>query len=69
MCRYPTLVIISIDVLVPIIVVVIEGSEDMVSPLRDQVILIGSSPLLTKQVSCAMSPSLTVSEPNENGTI
>ncbi len=59
----------SMDVLVPIIVVVKEGSEDIVSPLSDQVILKGSSPLRTRHVNWAISPSLTASDPKENGTI
>ena len=58
----------SIDVLVPIIVVVIDGSEETMSPFSDHVILRGSSPL-TKQVNCTMSPSLTALDPKENGTI
>ena len=59
----------SIDVLVPIIVVVIEGSEDKVSPLRYQEMLRGSSPSLTKHISCAMPPSLIELDPKENGRI
>ena len=55
------------DALVPIMVVVIVGPEDIVSPFKDQVILRGSSPLDTRQVSCAMSPSLTSPDPKEKG--
>ena len=35
---------------VPIIVVVIDGSEDMTSPCNDQEILRGSSPVITEQL-------------------
>ena len=59
----------SMLALVPNMVVVIEGSEDITSPLRNQVIFKGSSPRLTRQVSCATSPSLMTSLPKENGTI
>ena len=67
--RYPTLLIISMLVLAPIIVVVIEGSEEIKSPLSDHEIRSGSSPFCTKQISCAMSPSFTGSVPKVNGTI
>ena len=56
-------------VLAPIIVVVIEGSEEIKSPLSDHEIRSGSSPFCTKQISCAMSPSFTGSVPKVNGTI
>ena len=59
----------SMLALVPNIEVVIEGSEEITSPLRNQVIFKGSSPRLTRQVSCATSPSLITSVPKENGTI
>ena len=49
--------------------VVIEGSEETTSPFRNHVIVKGSSPRLTRQVSWAISPSFTVPSPNENGTI
>jgi hypothetical protein len=54
-----------IDTLDPIIVVVIDWSDEIMSPFNDQLILKGSSPLLTRQVSCAISPSLTASSPKE----
>ena len=60
---------IRIEVLVPIIVVVNDGSEEITSPFRLQVIFKGSSPLLTEQVTWAKSPSSTLVFPNENGTI
>lgn len=56
-------------VLVPTIVVVIVGSELMESPFRLQVIVMGSSPWDTLQVSCAKAPSSMTSDPNEKGTI
>ena len=59
----------SILALVPNILVVTDGSEETTSPFKNQVISNGSSPRLTRQVSCAMSPSLTVPLPKENGTI
>ena len=49
--------------------VVMEGSDEITSPLRDQVILKGSSPLRTKQANWAESPSFTESVPKENGTM
>ena len=51
LCRYPTLLIINMLVLVPIMVVVIVGSEETISPLRDQEIRRGSSPFCTKHIS------------------
>ena len=58
------------EALVPIMVVVIVGPEEMVSPLSDQEILKGSSPRETKQVIWAVSPSLTSPpDPKENGTM
>ena len=53
----------------PIIVVVIVGSEDIKSPFRLQVIVRGMSPLLMRQVSCATFPWSILSNPKENGTI
>ena len=50
-------------------VVVIAGSDDITSPFRLQVMDMGKSPLLTAQVSCANSPSFTISTPKEKGTI
>jgi hypothetical protein len=44
-------VIINKLALVPIIVVVTLGSEDIISPFKNQVIFNGSSPLFTKHVS------------------
>ena len=67
--RYPTLLIISMLVLVPIMVVVIEGSEEIKSPFSDHEIRSGSSPFCTKQISWTMSPSFVGSVPKENGTI
>ena len=69
LCLYPTFVIISILALVPIMVVVTEGSDETTAPFRNQLIRKGSSPLRTKHVSCAMSPSFTESVPKLNGTI
>lgn len=59
----------SILARVPNILVVTEGSEETTSPFKNQEILNGSSPLLTRHVNCAISPSLTVPLPNEKGTI
>ena len=56
-------------VLVPSIVVDIWGSEDITSPFRLQLIVIGSSPFITTQISCAKFPWSTVLTPKENGTI
>ena len=56
-------------VLVPTIVVVMDGSELISSPFKFQVIVIGSSPCEMEQASWAKAPSSTTSEPNENGTI
>ena len=56
-------------VLVPSIVVVKSVSDDITSPFKLQVIEMGSSPFITTQTSCAKLPWLTVSTPNENGTI
>ena len=50
-------------------VVVRVGSELIMSPLRLQVMDRGLSPLDTTQVSWAKSPWLTISFPNENGTM
>ena len=54
---------------VPIIVVVIDGSEDMTSPCNDQEILRGSSPVITEQLIWTYAPSSTVSDGNWNGAI
>jgi hypothetical protein len=54
---------------VPIIEVVIEGSEDMTSPLRLQETVNGSSPRRTLQVTWTKSPSFDISLPKVNGTI
>ena len=56
-------------VLVPIMVVVIAGSELMMSPFKLHVTFKGSSPLFTLHVTWTNSPSFTASSPNENGTI
>ena len=53
----------------PIIVVVIVGSEDIRSPFKLQVMVSGISPLLMTHVSCARLPWSIVSNPNEKGTI
>jgi hypothetical protein len=53
----------------PSIVVVRAGSEEITSPLRLHVSDTGLSPFFTKQVIIAVSPSLTASSPNVNGTI
>ena len=53
----------------PIIVVVIVGSEDIKSPFKLQVIVRGMSPLLMRHVSCATLPWSIVSRPKEKGTI
>lgn len=57
------------DILVPIIVVVMEGSDEIMSPFSVQEIRSGSSPRRTRHVTWAMSPSLTLTVPKENGTI
>ena len=49
-CLYPTLDIIRIEVLLPMVVVVIDGSEDTTAPCSDHVILSGSSPRTIEQV-------------------
>ena len=53
----------------PIIVVVIVGSEDIKSPFKLQVIVKGMSPLLIRHVSCATLPWSIVSRPKEKGTM
>ena len=50
--------------LVPKAVVMMSGSEEMVSPCNDQAIVNGSSPVTTEQMICANVPSFTVSEGN-----
>jgi hypothetical protein len=54
---------------VPIIEVVIAGSDEMTSPFRLQDTVKGSSPLLTLQVTWIKSPSFETSLPKVNGTI
>ena len=54
---------------VPSMVVVRVGSDDTMSPFKLQVIDKGLSPLVITHVSCAKSPWLTTSFPNENGMI
>ena len=53
----------------PSMVVVIVGSDDIRSPFRLHVIVMGMSPLLMTHVSCANFPWSIVSYPNEKGTI
>ena len=50
-------------------VVVIVGSDDIRSPFRLHVIVMGMSPLLMTHVSCANFPWSIVSYPKEKGTI
>ena len=50
-------------------VVVMTGSDDIMSPFRLQVMDIGMSPLVTEHVSWTNLPWLTESNPKENGTI
>ena len=69
LCLYPTEEIIKILVRVPIMVVVMAGSEEMVSPSKLQETERGRSPRLTLQVTWTNSPSLTESMPNEKGVI
>ena len=64
-----TSVIVNMLVCVPNIVVVIEGSDEITSPLRLQVIEIGLSPFRIKHAICADSPWFIASVPNEKGTI
>ena len=66
--RYPILLIMRTLIRVPSMVVVIEGSDDIISPFSDQCIFKGSSPFFTKQDSCVLSPSFIESYPKENGT-
>ena len=54
---------------VPSMVVVRVGSELIISPFRLQVMDSGLSPLDTTHVNWAKSPWLTISSPNEKGTI
>ncbi len=56
-------------VLVPIMDVVIEGSDDTTAPCKCHVILNGSSPFVMEQAICAKLPSSSVSLGNENGAI
>ena len=53
----------------PIIVVVITGSDDIMSPFKLQVKESGLSPFATTHVSWVNSPWLTTSFPNEKGMI
>lgn len=69
LCLYPTELKIRMLVLVPIIVVVRDGSEETTSPFRLHVIFSGSSPLLMEHVTWAYSPSLTTLLPKLKGTI
>lgn len=59
--RYPTLLMIRMLVLVPIMVVVRDGSDEITSPCSDQVMVRGSSPFVTEQVTWAKLPSSTIS--------
>ena len=54
-------------VLVPIDAVVKLGSDETISPWSDQVIVRGSSPLLTMHKTDANSPSSNISFPNVSG--
>ena len=56
-------------VLVPSMVVESLGSEEIMSPFRFHLIVIGSSPEDTTQINCANLPSSTGSTPKEKGTI
>ena len=56
-------------VLVPIMVVVNEGSEETMSPFKDHVIFSGSSPELIEQVTWTNFPSSIDSKPKLNGII
>lgn len=49
-CLYDTELIISKEVLAPNCVVVKSGPGPSASPCRDQVMVIGSSPLMTEQI-------------------
>ena len=69
LCLYPTDEIIKILVLTPIMVVVIAGSEEIVSPSKLHETERGKSPRLTLHVTCTNSPSSTESMPKENGVI
>ena len=53
----------------PIMVVVMTGSDEMMSPFKLQVMDIGMSPVTTTQDSWAYCPWLTASSPKEKGTI
>ena len=68
-CLYPTLDMIRIEVLLPIAVVVIAGSDETTSPWSDHVILRGSSPRIIEQVIWAKLPSSTVSDAKLKGPI
>ena len=69
LCLYPTFVIVSRLICVPIMEVVKAGSEETTSPFRLQVIETGLSPLLILHIITEVSPSLTGASPNEKGTI
>ena len=56
-------------VLEPIIVVVMAGSDDMISPFKLQEMVNGMSPLLILHVTCTNSPSFTASSPKSKGAI
>ena len=57
----------SMDVLVPIIVVEREGSEESVSPLRYQDMVNGWSPCVTMQDTWAKAPSFIMFLPKDKG--
>ena len=57
------------EVLLPIAVVVIAGSEETTSPWRDHDILRGSSPRIIEHVIWAKLPSSTVSDAKLKGPI
>ena len=69
LCLYPTDEIIKMLVLTPIKVVVMAGSEEIVSPSKLHETESGKSPRLTLHVTCTNSPSSTESMPKENGVI
>ena len=54
---------------VPIMEVVIEGSDEMTSPFRLHETVMGSSPRFTLQVTWIKSPSFETSVPKVKGTM
>ena len=56
-------------VLVPIMEVVMEGSEEMTSPFKLQETVMGSSPRFTLHVTWIKSPSFEASAPKVKGTM